>query len=439
MSSGSPGGAPLTDADDDALLDRIQREAAAYVLNEFSADKGLVVDRTQPDAPCSIAAVGLTLSSYPVVVERGWLPRAEAAHRAATTLRFFERSPQGPEPDATGYHGFYYHFLDMKRGRRAPRSELSTIDSALLIVGALTAAGYFDGDTGDERDIRRIAEVLYARVEWPWAQVRGAAMSHGWRPRRGFLPYDWTGYNEALIVYVLALGSPTHPVNADAYAAWTSTYNWKRIYGHEYLYAGPLFIHQLTHIWVDFRDIQDEYMRRRQSDYFENSRRATLIQQQYAIRNPRGWEGYDATTWGITASDGPGPDVRLVRDRSRRFYGYRARGVPFGPDDGTLAPWAVASSLPFAPEIVLPTLRHFDRLELRSGKRYGFRATFNSSYPSSGEHPAGWVSPWYYGLNEGPVILMIENFRSGMIWRLMRRSPHIVTGLRRAGFTGGWL
>ncbi|MBA3659940.1 MAG: hypothetical protein H0W67_10105 [Gemmatimonadales bacterium] len=428
-----------TDPDDDALLDRIQREAAAYVLNEFSADNGLVMDRTQPDAPCSIAAVGLTLSSYPVVAERGWLPRPEAARRAATTLRFFERSPQGPEPDAAGYHGFYYHFLDMKTGRRAPRSELSTIDTALLLAGALTAAGYFGGDTADERDIRRIAEVLYARVEWPWAQTRGAAISHGWRPRRGFLPYDWTGYNEALIVYALALGSPTHPVHADAYAAWTSTYKWKRIYGHEYLYAGPLFIHQLTHAWVDFRDLQDEYMRRRHSDYFENSRRATLVHQQYGVRNPRGWEGYGATTWGITASDGPGPGVRTVRDRSRRFYGYRARGVPFGPDDGTLAPWAVASSLPFAPEIVLPTLRHFDQLELRSGKRYGFRATFNSTYPSGGEHPAGWVSPWYFGLNQGPVILMIENFRSGLIWRLIRDSPHIARGLRRAGFTGGWL
>ncbi len=438
MTPPSPTGDART-ADDLALIDRIQREAARYALTECDRANGLVVDRTEPGAPCSIAAVGLTLSSYPVTVERGWLSRGEAASRAVTALRFFEQSHQGPEPDATGYHGFYYHFLDMQRGRRARGSELSTIDTALLLAGALTAAAYFDGDAAVEREIRRVAEALYLRVEWPWAQNGGAALTHGWRPGRGFLPYHWTGYNEALILYLLALGSPTHPVGAGAYGAWTSSYKWKRIYGHDYLYAGPMFIHQLTHVWVDFRDIQDAYMRERHSNYFENSRRATLIQQQYAIRNPRGWDGYGETAWGITASDGPGPAQKRIHGRPRRFYGYRARGVPFGPDDGTLAPWTVASSLPFAPEIVIPTLRHFEELELRSGKRYGFRATFNSTFRSGGDNPAGWVSPWHYGLNEGTLVLMVENDRTGLIWQLMRRSPYVVTGLRRAGFTGAWL
>jgi hypothetical protein len=225
----------------------------------------------------------------------------------------------------------------------------------------------------------------------------------------------------------------------ESYAAWTSTYEWKRVYDHEFLYSGPLFTHQISHIWVDFRGVQDEYMRGRSIDYFENSRRATYVQQQYAIHNPKQFEGYGENCWGITASDGPGWGLLQVNGRKRHFFDYEARGVPDGPDDGTVAPWAVVASLPFAPEIVLPALRHFDELNLRQTNPYGYKATFNPTYPEKSAAADYWVSPWHFGLNQGPVVLMIENYRTGLLWRLMRQCAYLVTGLRRAAFTGGWL
>lgn len=328
----------------------------------------------------------------------------------------------------------------MENGRRAWKSELSTVDSALLLAGALTAAIYFDHDSADEQEIRELADLLYRRADWRWAQNGGATVTHGWKPESGFLKYRWCGYDEALILYVLGLGSPTYPLPEECYTAWAASYSWKEIYGHEVLYAGPLFIHQLSHIWIDFRDIKDKYVRERGIDYFENSRRATLIQQLYAMRNPNQFAGYSAKCWGITASDGPGPDTIKINGVERRFFDYLARGVPYGPDDGTLAPWAVVASLPFAPEIVLPTLHYFiDNVHLEQAEDYGFKASFNPTYPSRSENKHGWVSPWNYGLNQGPIILMIENYRSEFLWKLMRRCPYIIEGLRRAGFKGGWL
>jgi len=421
------------------LLDEIQREAFGYFLHETNPANGLVVDKTSSDWPASIAAVGLALTAYPVGVERGFVTRSEAAERTLTTLRFFWRSKHGPEPDATGYKGFYYHFLDMQTGARAWQCELSTIDSALLLGGMLTSAAYFDGDAAAEREIRDLADRLYARVDWQWAQNGGATVTHGWKPESGFLPYRWEGYDEALLLYVLGLGSPTHPLPAESYAAWASTYEWKTVYDTPFLYAGPLFTHQLSHLWIDFRGIQDAFMRSHGIDYFENSRRATLVQQQYAIRNPGGWAHYGELCWGITASDGPGEATLMIDGVERRFFDYEARAVPYGPDDGTIAPWAVVASLPFAPEIVLPTLTDFRRYRRRRDHPYGFKATFNPTFPDPGGAPQGWVSPWHFGLSEGPIVIMIENYTSDLVWRLMRRCPYLAAGLRAAGFTGGWL
>ncbi|HSL26018.1 MAG TPA: glucoamylase family protein, partial [Acidimicrobiia bacterium] len=202
-----------------------------------------------------------------------------------------------------------------------------------------------------------------------------------------------------------------------------------------------LFIHQLPHLWIDFRDIQDDFMAEREIDYFENSRRATYLQQRYAIDNPLEYPRYDEWCWGMTASDGPGPATLTIDGRKRRFFDYLARGAPGGPDDGTLAPWSVVTSLPFAPEIVVPTLRYFaEDVRLEEKDAYGLRATFNACFPTKDEtHPFGWVSPWNYGLNQGPIVMMIENARTGLIWDLMRACPYLVGGLRRAGFRGGWL
>jgi hypothetical protein len=426
----------------DTHLHTLQEKAYAYFRHEADPRTGLVLDKTAPDWPASIAVTGLALATYPVAVERGMMDRRDAIERTLTTLRFFRDSPQGRDTDATGHRGFYYHFLDMTTGRRAWQCELSTIDSAFLFAGMLTAAAYFNDDTPDQHEIRELAHALYARADWAWAQAKDGTLRHGSRPERGFLKGRWQGYDEGVLMYVLALGSPTHPLSPHAFEAWASTYEWKRSYDIDYLYSGPLFTHQLSHLWIDFRGIQDAFMRSKGLDYFENSRRATHVQQRYAIDNPLGFVGYGANEWGVTASDGPGPAKRKIGGVHRRFYNYVGRGAPYGIDDGTLAPWAVVASLPFAPEIVLPTMHHFvDTLQLHRHEPYGFKASFNRTWGASKgtRDSEGWVSDYFFGLDQGPIILMVENHRSGMLWELMRNCRPVVDGLRRAGFTGGWL
>jgi hypothetical protein len=422
---------------DERLLDRLLRASFAYFPDQVNSVNGLVADSNRPGWPCSIAATGMALGAWVVGVERGYITRAKAAAWTLAALRFFSSSKQGPEADATGHRGFYYHFLNMETGARAWKCELSTIDTGILLAGMLVAAQFFDRDVPHEREIRELAEALYRRADWRWAQDGGEALTHGWKPESGFLRYRWLGYDEALALYALALGSPTHPLPPTSYRAWAATYRWKRVYGYEYLYAGPLFIHQYSHLVIDFRGIQDAFMREKGIDYFENSRRATLIQQEYAVRNPLGFAGYHQLHWGLTACDGPGPATLLVDGIERRFYDYIARGVPFGPDDGTIAPWAAVASLPFAPEVVLPTIWHFHDIGLDRTCPYGFVTTYNPTFPTGS--PPGWNSRWNYGLNQGPLVLMVENHRSGLIWELMCRCPDLSVGLRRAGFSGGWL
>ena len=423
----------------DQELLRLQRTTVLYYLHETNPDNGLVRDKTDPAAPCSIAAVGLALATIPAIVQRGVIIRKFAAKIARRRLRSLIDLPQGPEPDAAGYKGFFYHFLDIDTGRRVWNCELSTLDSAFLLAGALTCVAYFDADTEDEAEVRRLGDALYCRADWDWALDGGATLTHGWKPETGFLPHRYQGYDEGLLLYILGLGSPTHPLPPESYAGYCATYQWKKIYGRELLYSGPLFTHQLSHLWVDFRGIRDAFMRERGSDYFENSRQATFVQQEYAIRNPLGFEGYGEYCWGFTACDGPGWTTRRVNGVERQFYDYIARGAPFGPDDGTVAPWVVVASLPFAPEIVIPSVRHFAGLNLGMTAPYGFKPSFNESFAVEDSPTGWWVTPHHFGIDQGPVVLMIENYRSGLIWDIMRRSSYVVEGLRRAGFTGGWL
>lgn len=420
-------------------LGALQMTTLAYYLHESHRANGLVRDKTDPGAPASIAAVGLALASLPVLVERRLLSRESAPALALRSLRFFRDSPQGPQPEATGYRGFYYHFLDMETGRRVWECELSTIDSAFLFAGMLTCAAYFDADTAAEDEVRRIACDLYCRADWQWATNGGAALTHGWRPESGFLPHWWTGYDEGLLLYLLGLGSPTFPLPPESYAAYCSTYQWKEIYGRELLYSGPLFTHQLSHLWIDFRDLQDAFMREHGSDYFQNSRQATYVHQEYAIRNPLEFAGYGEHCWGITATDGPGWEKHVVNGIERQFFDYYARGAPYGPDDGTLAPWVVAASFPFAPEIVIPTIHHMAALELGIDSGYGFKPSFNQTYTVPDSPKGWWVTPYHFGIDQGPIALAVENYRTGLIWNIMRRSPYVIQGLRRAGFRGGWL
>ena len=422
---------------DNAMLDHLQQAAFNYFLKTSNPLNGLVADTTRGGSPSSIAVVGFALSAYAVAVERGWIERPDAVQRTLRVLRFFANSDQTGGPDATGYRGFYFHFLDIHSGARMWQSELSLIDTALLLAGVLTAAAYFTAGTKAEIELRELADALYRRVDWRWAQRDGSAVAHGWKPECGFLSYGWEGYSEALLLYVLGLGSPTHPLTEKSFQAWTVTYQWENLYGQDFLYAGPLFIHQFSHAWIDFRGIQDRFMREKGCDYFENSRRATYVQREYAIRNPRSFIGYGSDCWGLSAGDGPSVEPRLVAGRRQAFYGYAARGAPYGPDDGTIAGSSTLASLVFAPEIALPAVRKLYASATR-GEGESVRASgFNATVLEPG--PDGWISEGEFGLDQGMIVLMIENFRSGLLWRLSRSYPYIQAGLRRAGFRGGWL
>ncbi len=422
---------------DETLLDSLQRGAFDYFLRARNPRNGLVADTTRDGAPCSIAVMGFALSAYPVGVERGWMERTDAVQRTLVTLRFLMASDQSGSARATGYRGFYFHFLDMDSGTRVWRSEVSLIDTGFLMAGVLTAATYFNADAADETELRRLAEALYRRVDWTWAQRKGGAVTHGWKPECGFLNYGWEGYSEAILLYVLGLGSPTHALTSECFCAWTSTYQWENLYGQDFLYAGPLFIHQFSHAWVDFRGIRDAFMREKKCDYFENSRRATLVQREHAIRNPGGFKAYGADFWGLSAGDGPSAKRRRIAGRRQSFYGYAARGAPYGPDDGTVCPSAMLSSLVFAPELVLPALRALWSWSGAQDARLIRASGFNPTVTEAG--PDGWISPGEFGLDQGMTVLMIENYRSGLPWRLGRANPVVRSGLRRAGFTGGWL
>jgi len=370
---------------DNEMLSVLQRETFSYFLNEVNDQTGLIADKTQPGSPASIAATGMGLSCYIAAVERGFITRTEAIKRTLTVLKFFYHSHQGTETDATGYKGFYYHFLDMQTGKRAWQSELSTVDTAILLAAILTARYYYTEDNKSETEIRKYADELYNRVDWQWALNGKDSISHGWKPGKGFLRSRWNkGYCEAHIIYILALGSPTFPINPSGYKKWIATFEWVKLYDIECIYAGPLFIHQMSQIWLDCNGIYDDLNRKVGIDYFENSGRATYLQQQYAVENPMGFAHYGQNGWGFTASDGPGPATRTINGVKRKFYNYKARGAPFGPDDGTTAPWAVVSSLPFLPKVVLSTMRHaITRLAGKKHTAYGFDARYNYTFAAN--------------------------------------------------------
>jgi hypothetical protein len=340
----------------------------------------------------------------------------------------------------------------MKTGARAWRSEVSTVDTALLVAGMLHAQAYFDSDHAEEVEIRDAVDKIYWRIDWKWAQVRGSLISLGWSPEKGHIPYDWAGYNEAMLVVLLALGSPAHPVGESAWAAWSESYRhaWGRFMGYEHLSFAPLFGHQYSHVWIDFRGIRDAAMRQHDLDYFENTRRAVYAQRAYAIANPKGFFEYGANVWGFTACDGPGKLREFDRNNRFRYYlDYSARGAGrYGTiDDGTIAPTAALSSLPFAPEIVIPAVEEMhDEFGTQIYSTYGFLDAFNPSFtydvPLKTGHLVpgfGWVASDYIGIDQGPIIAMIENYRDDFIWKVMRKNPYIRRGLQRAGFSGGWL
>ncbi len=435
----------------DPFLDTLQQRTFAFFWERTNPVNGLTPDRWPTKSFSSVAAVGFALTAYPIGVERNWVTRDQAATRTLTTLRWFYQAPQSSNPtNVTGNWGFFYHFLDMDTGYRFQTVELSTIDTALLLGGVLFVQQYFDRPDSLEGAIRAYADSLYRRTDWTKAIPPTAPrISMGWKPEEGWFNWSYNGYNEAMLLYVLALGSPTYPIDASAWPAFTSTYHWGTFHGQTHVNFAPLFGHQYSHVWIDFRGIQDAYMRSRGIDYFENSRRATLSQRAYAVANPGGWRDYSGDVWGLTANDGPSDTVLTIDGRQRQFFTYRARGAAANEvqDDGTIAPTAAASSIPFAPEIAVPATK---AMRVRYGnelfQQYGFLDGFNPTFRDAGAVRAGrvvtnvgWFDNDYLGIDQGPILAMVENYRTGLVWNYMKRSPYIRRGLERAGFTGGWL
>ncbi|HTM57665.1 MAG TPA: glucoamylase family protein [Candidatus Udaeobacter sp.] len=433
-----------------AFVDSLERGTFRWFWDLRGIDSVLTPDREPTRSFSSVGAIGFALTAYPIGAERGWVRRDAAARRARATLEYLWRAPQDSSGGANaGYRGFFYHFLVPETGARFKDVELSTIDTALLLAGALFCESYFDRRNPVEARVRALAESLYARADWRWMQVRPPTLALGWTPEKGFLPYDWRGYDEAMLLQVLALGATRHPVEGDVWEAWTRGYRWGTFQGEEYIGFAPLFGYQYSHIWIDFRGIQDDYTKKRGIDYFENSRRATRAQHAYALANPGGFRGYGPRLWGLSACDGPIDSALVLGGRSREFHTYEARGASFVrvTDDGTIAPCAAAGSIAFEPELVIPTLRAMrEDFGADAFGAHGFVDALNPTLNVAVRVPQGRIVPgvgWFdtdrLGIDQGPILAMIENWRSGLVWRVMRRNPHMIRGLRRAGFRGGWL
>jgi hypothetical protein len=408
---------PHAFADDDEFLEYLQQTSFDYFWYGANPVNGLVPDRLPSASPCSIAAVGFGLSAIGIGIDHGWVSRAQGLARVRTTLNTLLQGSQGPEASGTiGHRGWFYHFLDMNTGcRYAPfDTELSSIDTALLLAGALDVKQFFNHTNAAESEIRTMADTLFNRVDWNWMARGTNVLSMGWKPGSGFLTANWVGYNEAMILYILGLGTASHPLPPTAWDRWTGGYTWASHYDFSFVPFPPLFGHQYSHCWIDFRHIADAYMNRRNSTYFENSRRATLAQRAYGIANPQGRTGYSSNVWGLTASDGPN--------------GYAARGAPPSQnDDGTIAPTAAGGSLAFAPEVSIPTLRYFySQFRTNIWTAYGFRDAFNPG--------ADWWGPDEIGIDQGPMVLMIENYRTQRVWRRFMQNPEVQRGLQKAGF-----
>jgi len=421
-------------AGEEAMLDSIQQKTFQFFLHEHHPEWGIVKDRTASWAPASIASTGFALPSFAVGVERDWITRDDAARITMNTLDFFVNSVQSADTAVTGYKGFYYHFLRMSSGTREWRCELSSVDTGLLMMGIIFARNYYNLNSEIERRIRSQADILLSRIDWEFMQMPDTGrfanqISMGWHPEEGLHPMGWSGYNEALFLYILAAGSGMENAE-ESYNSWLSSYKWQTPYnGLSHVAFPPLFGHQFSQAFIDFRGIADSYMKEKGIDYFENSRRATYVQRQYAIDNPHGWVGYDSLCWGITASDGPTAKYNFD---DREFLGYAGRGTS-GPDynyfdDGTIAPYGPMSSLPFAPEIVLPTIRSIN-------ERYGDRLWGKYGYYDSFNPTANWVNDDFIGIDQGPMLIMIENFRTGLVWDYVMKDPVIIKGLKRLGFS----
>ena len=402
----TPSTTHLLSHEDEAFLDDLEKRACLFFWEQASPTTGQVLDRARNDlAPgardprrmASIAATGFGLTALCIADRRGYLPHAQIVDRVKATLGWhLNHFPHE--------HGFYYHFTDIETGVPFPGSEVSSIDTALLLCGVMTARAYFQ-----DAKIHSLATQIYERVDWPWMLNNGPTFSMGWFPKNGFLDARWEHYCELMMIYLLAIGSPTHPVPPEAWNAWkrpTVEYaGFKYISGND-----PIFTHQYSQAWFDFRSKHDRY-----ANYFENSVTATRAHKAFCLSMPK-W--YSEDYWGISASDYQG--------------GYTAWGgpPPQGPIDGTVIPNAAAGSLAFVPQDCLHVLRAMkDKWGKQAWGRYGFVDAF---------HPAAnWYDPDVLGIDQGISVIMAENLRSGLIWEVFMRNPEMVEAMKKAGFVPG--
>jgi len=364
----------------------------------------------------SIAATGFGLTSYLAGIENGYITRKDGVNRTLNTLKWLWNAKHGPEQSGvSGYRGFFYHFLNYGTGTRYRNVELSTIDTGWLMMGILACQSYFNNNTKYEKEIRALADSLFQRVEWDWAMNNNEYMSMGWHPENGFIDAQWKGYNEAMAIIVLALGSPTHPIHDTAWKSWCKTYKWEEFYGYEHINFHPLFGHQFSHMFIDFRGIFDPYMKKRGIDYFENSKRATLSNRLYCIDNPSNYKGYSENIWGLTACDGPENSKHVINNDTIQFKSYWARGASRLEinDDGTITPTAAGGSIPFAPDKCIEALYSMkQKFGENLYQEYGFKDAFNLTYTFGENNKNGWFDSDYLGLDQGPIIIQLENYQN---------------------------
>jgi len=430
--------APVESKED--FLKDLKKRTFTYFWDHYDTVTGQTPDRYPNETFTSVAATGFALTSYVIGVENKYITRQEAAARIDKIFIWLWNSRQGPEESGTtGYKGFYYHFLTYKDGVRFKNVELSTVDSGWLLAGILACQSYFTEENPTEQNIRSLADSLYLRTEWNWAMEDQETMSMGWHPESGFIKARWIGYSEAMMTVILGLGSPTFPIQDSAWNSWCKTYEWNTYMGIEHINFSSLFGHQYSQMFIDFRGITDPYMTEKGIDYFENSRRATLANRQYCISNPRNFEAYGENIWGLTACDGPA-DIMVADTIQFKTYWARGASTEYVADDGTIAPTAAGGSIPFAPEVcinALYTMRttYGDKLY----KKYGFKDSFNMSFTPPGSSEKGWFNPDYLGIDQGPILIQLENYETELIWNIMKTNKYIIMGLKKAGFKGGWL
>lgn len=424
-------------------LESLKRKTFNYFWELGNNDFYQIPDRYPKETFYSISATSFGLVSYIIGIEKGYITYNEGRDRVLKTLKAIADLPQSKEArNSSGNKGFYYHFLNLSNANRYKKVELSSIDTGLLIAGILTVQSYFTSNSEKENQIRNISDQLYKRVQWDWMMNKTNLLSMGWLPESGFLPHYWDGYNEAMILYILALGSPTYPIDGNSWIEWTKTYLWQEFMGYEMVNFSPLFGHQFSQAFIDFRGIKDQYMKMKGIDYFENSKRATLSNRAYCIKNPNEFVGYSENSWGLSASDGPGNKSIFIKDKKHNFHKYGARGVSninmF--DDGTIAPYASGASLPFTPDESMACMKFIweNYYEKIVGK-YGFKDAYNLTYTYGKENENGWFDPDYIGIDQGILLMQIENYNSELIWNILKKNTYIIAGLKKAGFEGGWL